>query len=387
MRKTWVALALVHILILFWLFDRGAWLISVSGKPIIHDFLDLWAAAVRAWNGDAALAYDLANHTAFQGELIGREAAELPFPYPPHFLFFLLPFAALPYLAAALSFLAISAALYALALRYIVKDGLTAGAMALSLGGGLSAFMYIQVGFLTSALLVGGLALLPASPLMAGILFGCLTAKPHLGVAVAIGLLLGKEWKAITAAGLTALLLAAASALIFGPSVWPSFISAAQNQSGMLTGGTIALKGQSIFALTYPHFGLVGAVAVHGASAMLAISLLVWIWLRRRSDNVKAAAVIATTLLISPYLYGYDAIILTGAAAFLLKDSEATLEKALIVVACVVPAFSKWAPGLAVPFSAWLMLYLAVRHSETDGKTSTTSMPVTPPKRSSAIPS
>jgi uncharacterized membrane protein len=48
---------------------------------------------------------------------------------------------------------------------------------------------HVQNGFLSAALLLGGLALRMQRPLLAGVLIGCLTIKPQLGVLLPLPLL------------------------------------------------------------------------------------------------------------------------------------------------------------------------------------------------------
>ena len=56
--------------------------------------------------------------------------------------------------------------------------------------------------------------------MLAGILFGLLTYKPHLGVVVPFALLALGAWRTIAAATVTAILLIAASVAMFGLDAW-----------------------------------------------------------------------------------------------------------------------------------------------------------------------
>jgi hypothetical protein len=327
---------------------------------MIHDFLTLWAAGVRAWDGQAALAYHLETHRQFQEKLIGSPVTFLPLPYPPHFLFFLLPFAPLSYLPATATFLVTTIAGYASALRLIVGDWLTATAMALSFGGGFIALYYVQAPYLIGALLVGGLALMPTRPIFAGVLFGMLTVKPHLGVALAVALLLGRQWKTIGAAIATAAAMIIAATVAFGPEVWSAYWRASQAQYASLISGLAWVKASSVYATFYPIIGAQRALALQAMCALLALILMGRLWVHQATYAQRAAAVIAATLLISPYLYVYDAVLLTGAAAFLLSPPRTETPKmALVALSCVLPGFSFAIYGAAVPIAAWVMLYLA----------------------------
>src|SRR3546814_10644419 len=79
-------------------------------------------------------------------------------------------------------------------------------------------------GFLTGALLIGGLRLLGTKPIVAGILFGILTVKPQLGILLPFALLAARQWTAIAAAGATTVLLVGISVLLFGWESWQAYI-------------------------------------------------------------------------------------------------------------------------------------------------------------------
>jgi hypothetical protein len=363
LRKVWIALAAITFAVLAYRYQAGRWLINVHGHWIVNDFLTFWAGGVQAWEGRASLVYDLAAHTRMQEQLIGLPVPPNPLPYPPHFLLFMLPLGPLPYVPALTAFLFLTMAGYAAALKLIVRDWLTAIAMTLSFGGAYLAFYYLQAPFLIGALLVGGLALMPTRPIAAGILFGMLTVKPHLGVALAVALLLGREWKTIAAAVATTVLLLLAATIAFGPDIWSAYWTASEEQYAWLISGEAWIKASSVYASFDPFLGSTIALMIHSVSAVSALFLMSRLWNRASAYEDRAAAVIATTLLISPYLYPYDAVVLTGAAAFLLARERAKVEQALIIFACVLPGFALRIYGAAVPIAAWLMLYLAVRHA------------------------
>ena len=77
-----------------------------------------------------------------------------------------------------------------------------------------------QTGYLSGALMIGGLRLLPTRPALAGVLFGLLAYKPQLGVLVPVALVAIGGWRAIAAAAATLLAGVAASSLVYGFSLW-----------------------------------------------------------------------------------------------------------------------------------------------------------------------
>ena len=62
-----------------------------------------------------------------------------------------------------------------------------------------------QTGFLTGALLAGGVLALPRHEILAGVFFGLLAYKPQFGLLIPFVLLAGGYWRAIAAATATVL--------------------------------------------------------------------------------------------------------------------------------------------------------------------------------------
>src|SRR3546814_14056024 len=81
-------------------------------------------------------------------------------------------------------------------------------AIALILPGGLVNIWAGHYGFLIGALALYGWRWLDEHPQRAGIIFGIMTFKPHLGVLIALALLVRREWTAIGYAAATTAVLA-----------------------------------------------------------------------------------------------------------------------------------------------------------------------------------
>lgn len=364
-RLTWGALAALNVVLLAYNSILGRWLYDPRGKVIIHDFATIWAAARRATEGQAVAAYQWRSHAEYIAEVFDADIY-LPFFYPPHTLLFVAPVSQLSYVPAQLAFLAMSFGLYAGALRIVTKDTALAGLMAASGGGALYTLWWGQMGFLTAAFLVAGLAIMNRAPLTAGVLFGCLTFKPQLGLALATSLLVGRQWRTIFAAACTAVILAAVSELIFGPGVWRAFFGSTAESSSWLWSGKIWVKMQSVFALLVPITGPTIAIVAQFLLAALAIAIVAQVWRSKADYETKAAASIAATLLTTPYLFPYDTVMLTGAASFLLRRPTNSYERWAIVAACLLPTFWRLLFSAATPLAAFVMLYLCVRRLRVD---------------------
>jgi arabinofuranan 3-O-arabinosyltransferase len=317
-----LALALGYAVFLFGAYLQGHFLTDAERRPIANDFVDVIAAGQLARDGAAASAYDWPLHKAAEVRALGHDFADYyGWHYPPPFLFVAMALALLPYLTAMLLWLAATLAAYAATLRHIVGDRVGI-LVALGFPAAIWNVTAGQNGFLTAALIGGALALLERRPALAGLCLGLLTYKPQFGLLFPLLLIVDRRWTAIIVAALVALAMAAASWLAFGSASWQAFLHWLP-----ITGHVVLGEGRADFGRLQSLFGLVRA---HGGSEALAWTiqtagsiatavLVVWLWRRRAPYEVKAAALAAGTLLVTPYVYMYDVVVLAVAVAFLLR--------------------------------------------------------------------
>jgi hypothetical protein len=147
------------------------------------DFFGQWSFGLFARLGPVLRIYDGGALHAFQLTLEPALRQKFPFPYPPHYLFAVLPLGWLPYGIAYLVWDGISLLLFIWACfgfdtrskyRWFV---VFAPATLICLTQG-------QSGLLSSALIVGGLRLTAERPVAGGVLLGLATIKPNLGLLV-----------------------------------------------------------------------------------------------------------------------------------------------------------------------------------------------------------
>ena len=317
-----VALALGYALILLRAYLAGQFLLDAQGQPIANDFVNVIAAGRLALEGAAAAAYDWPLHKAAEVRAIGHDFANYyPWPYPPTFLFAAAALALLPYLGAALIWLAATFAAYAAALRTILHDRV---GILLALGFPATIWNVTagQNGFLTAALIGGTLGCLERRPALAGVWLGLLTYKPQFGLLFPLVLIAERRWITVAVAALAALAMAAASWLAFGTLSWQAFMHAMQGTSRAVfaEGAADFSRLQSLFGLVRAHGGSEAlAWAVQAAGSVATAAFVVWLWRRRAPYELKAAALAASALLATPYVYIYDLVVLAVAVAFLLR--------------------------------------------------------------------
>jgi hypothetical protein len=229
-----------------------------------------------------------------------------------------------------------------------------------------------QNAFLSTGLFGAGGLLLARRPFLAGLCFGALIFKPHLGLLIPIALLAARQWGAIAGAAVSALGLIAASVLVLGVDAWRGFIAVSPLARATLEQDLVGpAKMVSVFAAVRLWHGDVAlAYAAQGAVA-LAAALGVVLVFRRRADPVAAtAALIAATLLASPFLLDYDLMLGAVPMAWLfsqgLKAGFRPWEKASLSLAFILPLIARLAAAdlmlpLAPPVLAGLYLLILRR--------------------------
>ena len=166
-----------------------------------------------------------------------------------------------------------------------------------------------QTGFLSGALMVGGLRLLPTRPALAGVLFGLLTYKPQLGVLVPVALVALKAWRAILAAAVTLLACVAVSSLVYGFNLWGLWL-------------------HSIFEYATRFHPIVGYMPTIWANAIMLggwrsaawglqicvsipVAIVVWRAFREGPADRAAALTVVGTFLATPHAFNYDMPMMT----------------------------------------------------------------------------
>ena len=299
------------------------WIFDEQGLGIPTDFVNVWSAGRLVLDGHPALAYDWGIQKEVQVAVLGQSyEGNFAWHYPPPFLFVAAMLAHFPYGAAYAGWAAVSFVPYLAAMRAIVGRSfgfLLAAAFPVVFTNTLVG----QNGFLTASLIGGTLVLMPRWPVLSGICLGFLSYKPQYGLLFPLILIAAAQWRVFFVAGGVTLLLAALSWLAFGTESWQAFVHWMPmfNQAFLVEGRAPWGKMQSIFGLTR-YFGGPESFAwtlqwiMSGSVAIL----LALVWRSRDIQfPLKAAALAVATLLVTPYLFLYDEMVLAIAVAFLVR--------------------------------------------------------------------
>lgn len=334
-----------------------------SGQPVFGDYIAFWSAGRATLEGHVADVHERATTWIYHQQAIPPIKFHAPWNSPPPFLLIVTPLALLPYPVSATVFLIGTAAFYFIVARKILPD-----TRALIFAATLPAAYYhlatAQVGLLIAA--ITGLALywLDTRPRASGALVGLLVIKPHLALLWPFMLALTGRWRAFLAAAASTLAILALAGVIFGFDSYLRFFESLQRSAALITEQRITTPAYaSLFAnLLQWEINRDIATALHAASAVAALivaSLTFLIGRRTGNTPAQAAALCAATLLVSPYLFFYDSILL-GVGIALLGRPRTWFEWPVFILA--------WSAALTLtigyflepfplcPLAAWALL-------------------------------
>ena len=367
-----------NIFLLLYIIVAVSWLAMANGKldklsqPIGTDFVSFYAAGQLAANQQPSFAYYPQLHYKMEQDVIGPIASEhtgdglvmsrVPkfdyynFSYPPMFLLILRPLVELPYLAALAVWSLFGLTFYIVMISKLSKyskctresvsgrqvaSGIqgdmcvsagiaddvavrtntsehfatAAGMLALAFPAVFLTIGHGQNALITTGLITGTLFYMDRRPVMAGLLIGLLTFKPHLGVLIPLLLLLTRRWQVFAVAAVVSVILAGLSYMLFGAETWTAFFASTELSSRVLNEGLVPYhKFQSLFAgLRAMGASLPLAYTLHSMLALAAAAVAAWAWTRPSDLRLKFAVLAVATLLITPFVLDYDLMILTVA--------------------------------------------------------------------------
>ena len=298
------------------------WIYDPKGLGIPTDFINVWAAGRLALEGHPAQAWDWDIQRPIEVAQLGQDfLGYFAWHYPPPFLFVASLLARLPYGAAFMGWVFISLIPYLVVMRAIV--GRPFGWMlALAAPMVLNNALVGQNGFFTAALIGGTLYLMPVRPVLAGICLGLLSYKPQYGLLFPLVLIAASQWTVFFSAAAVTVLMAVVSWLAFGTESWQAFFHWMPmfSQAFLTEGKATWWKLQSLFSLVRFLGGTEQLAWIFQwvLTATVAVMLAV-MWRSRVSYSLKAAALATGTLLITPYLFMYDMMVLAIPVAFLVR--------------------------------------------------------------------
>jgi hypothetical protein len=324
-----------------------------SQSPAV-DFASFWAAGHLTITGQPALAYDIQAHRAAEMS-VAHMGGLMPFPYPPPFLFVVSAIGFHPFWLAYLAWIGGTAAIYLLATKRFLSPRFAFAHPAALMNAAIG-----QNGLLTTGMFAFGASVVARQPYLGGAVLGLLVIKPQLGVLLPIALLADRNWRAIVGGAASSLLLLGAAALVFGPDSYRGFLAITGDYTSYMSNsrwnwGELA----SLFAFAR-YFGVPqsAALAIQGVAA-LAAAVITWRSWSTKADE-RVAVLAAATLLVPPYLFTYDSLLLVLPLAFLLRERTHPWRAAvlwLLLLAPILAYFDVYPGPNTVPIAAMLSLW------------------------------
>lgn len=309
------------ILMIYWPAGNG---LDVVDHPLGRDFINVWAGPQVAFGDKVTTLFDMRAYHAAISVLFGQPLPFHNWGYPLFTLPAFWPLAQLPYFWAlaiwTVGLFAIFAAVVvaevdaARRVQALVLLALAPACLINTIGG--------QNGFLSAALFLGGVLSIDRRPVLAGVLIGMLTFKPHLGLVLPFALLALGAWRVIVSASVTAIALFAVSAALFGLDAWAQYLTVTSAyQTVLLTNyeGFYTTMMVSVLAcLRAAGMSYASAMVVQVVVSVCAIAGATWA-VRRIADPCGRAFILVTaTLLATPYAFIYDMTALAAVLVWLM---------------------------------------------------------------------
>lgn len=318
-------------------------LVTKAGPVIGGDFIVFRLAASVAGTPDMIAIYEMSNlKEMLEAIYLGKDDLNFAWMYPPTMSLIIAPFGLPPYLAAFALWVALFGGFFLFTTYRLWADKWALFFVAAS-PAVFQAVITGQNGLMTATLLALAGAFADRRPILAGIAAGLLTVKPQLGLLIPIAFLAAGCWRAFAAAAVTAVALALASHVAYGPESWIGFYEG------------VTAHGARMGAEGFPYNKLVtpyGLIFMAGAPALVAtlvqtaagLALAAYVavvWRRVRDWDLRAAALSTAAILATPYAFYYEIVIMAPALLLIARRGVETgwlrYEKLTLIVAWIAP--------------------------------------------------
>jgi hypothetical protein len=313
---------------------------GVKLRPGAHklvDFDDFYIAGQLVWRGAIAQAYHFVTMLQLQKPFTDSDSF-MPWTYPPQFDLLVAPLALLPMGLAYSVFMIGTLAAYLATLKRIAAENfvpvliLLTPVIVITVRCG-------QNGFLTGTLIgLTCLGLLTRRSL-AGLPLGLMIIKPHLAVGFAVYTLVNRLWGTALVAAMTVAATSALATVLLGPAVWTAFLDGVREARVFLEHGFYPFFRMISLYAVVRTFGFSALVATT-AQVLVAIFALGMVVLASRQLSPRQSLGVAAiaTLLISPYAYDYDLLILGIGLGLLLPDlTDLGTERERLALYALIP--------------------------------------------------
>lgn len=405
-RTPWIVLVLPLVVVCAILFVSPNFqpVDGMRSAPLGSDFLQEWIGGSIIASAESNLLYDSVHSKKLQHDpdLVGFQwPAEKYFPmvYPPYYYSAVSPLSALDYSLAIKVWGLLSAVAFSIS-GYMLYRFFRPGRrllgfiwlLALLFVPLLNCFNMGQKSTLLLLILTSSFLLLHhRRPFSAGLVFGLIAIKPHLGIVIGLTMLLKKQWQFAAGAVLMVAILCGSSYLFYPQLFLDYFKVIAGMGDYVQTGGYQLFDSHSLWGTAQLTFSWLPPVGVKVIAALLSLVVVGLLWQVMRGPietssiqfAIQFAAMVFATVMLSPHFYTYDLTILLLpllliASAFppgtwREQPVDRTLGFVLIGFFAFAGLFSQIAEMIGIQVSILLMMAVLVLLGLTKSHTKTAS--------------
>jgi len=265
-----------------------------------EDLVAFFRASEMLAEGRGAAAYDADNFR----EGLGDRHQGMLWLNPPHALLFVAPLIGLPYGAAKIGLIALTALSLVLIARLASAPAWVSVALVVS-PAAFGSLIVMQTGPLIALGLLAAMRLAGPRPLLAGVVLALLTMKPQYGLMAPVFLAALGAWRAIGWSAAFTLALAALSVALFGVAPWVAFFES-------ITAGAISAHGANLHrdmlsaGSTLMKIGAGGLSVVGQAATIIACAVLTFFSARGFKRDAAMGLALLASAAASPSLWVYD---------------------------------------------------------------------------------
>lgn len=347
-------------------------MIDRTDKPLGYDFIAFYSASKIALGPDPTAVFDQMTMFRTEHALIPADRGLFPWNYPPQYLLVVLPLSLLPYVASFFTWTLFGFALY-LAMIYRFAPSRLTLLVVCAYPAVFWNLTHGQNGLLLAALFGGAMLFLEKRPLLAGILIGLMSFKPHMGLLIPIALICQRQWIPFASAAVTTVLFAVVSTAVFGIDSWAAWWKSLEAIRTYVEIGANPLpRMTSMFtALLLLGVDVALAYAVQIVLALGVAGCVAWVWLRAAAYEMRVAVLVAGTPMVTPYVFDYDLAMQAIPIALIVWDGMRRGwlrgEREILILAWVTPLLATnlaVGTGLHIGYLCMLTLFaIAVRRA------------------------
>ncbi len=304
--------------------------LTVNNTYFGRDFVNFWNGGNLALHFDVMRLYDVDAYWQWIQQSFHPAINQMLFSYPPNILPLLVPFGALPYGVALGLWQVLGILAFWCVSFYRTAPGRSWLSFAVTATNSsvLCNILFGQLGFFLAAGIVGGLRLLPARPVFAGVLIGLVAFKPQLGPLLVLTLVMQRQWRTMSAAIITAAAVAGFSVMLWGLAPWHYYLTttlSAQASFLHTAEGYWAAQMTTPFAIMR-YLGLPYPVSMAFQILVSIVVMIASVAVLRRKQcpwSLQVAVIAFGATLLTPYLLVYDLAMPVAALLWHISDQDA----------------------------------------------------------------